>query len=338
MKLIIKKCSHFFMKAIKWFFVVIFIIGFAISIKTFLAEAYAIPSESMESSILSGDYLIVNKIVYGPKWPQSPMEISFFNLLALNSQLRPWFQNTKWPYKRWPNGNIISRDDIVVFEGPWKNKKNLIKRCKGLPGELIELRKDRLLVNGKPIKEPETIKYIYISSKTANNIYGVTGLQLRQDLVSSNFFEPRNEYKLLPTTAEKINRKFETKVLEVSSYESRKDNNYGPVLIPRKGATINLYKYIHEIKPYKQAIKKFEGALIEISGSNILINGQPDSLFTFKNDYYFMMGDNRHSSLDSRVWGFIPKRHIIGKASLIWFSKDKLNGKVRWNRTFKKIK
>ena len=338
MKIIVKKRLKHILNALKLIGTVVTIIACATAVKIFVIDAYVVPTESMAASIQPGDHVIVNKLSYGPKWPQSPLEISWFNLLALNDRLLSWFQETKWPYKRWPKGRAVLRDDLLVFEGPWQNKMALVKRCKGLPGDLIELKGDQLLVNDNSVEEPLTVSYTYSSSKTVEDINEVTGLHLLPGLVLSDISGQKKQYRLHPTTAKKVNKEFSERVLAVNSYQRRSDNNYGPILLPRKGTTINLKEYLHEIKPYKWAIEKFEGVLIEVSGDTIFIDGQPDSLFTFQNDYYFMMGDNRHFSLDSRDWGFIPERNIIGRATIIWFSRNKSNGKIRWDRIFKKIK
>lgn len=116
-------------------------------------------------------------------------------------------------------------------------------------------------------------------------------------------------------------------------------DNYGPIWIPAKGATIPLNT--KNLAIYSRCIVNYEGNTLEIKGNQILINGSPATSYTFKYDYYFMMGDNRHKSADSRSWGFVPEDHIVGKPVLIWFSTDKdrslFNGGIRWKRLFRTV-
>ena len=114
-------------------------------------------------------------------------------------------------------------------------------------------------------------------------------------------------------------------------------DNYGPVWIPKKGATIDLT--LDNLPIYERPIKNYEGNSLEVKDGKIYINGQETTKYTFKMDYYWMMGDNRHNSADSRFWGFVPEDHIVGKPIFIWLSLDQdrgwFDGKVRWNRLFK---
>jgi signal peptidase I len=116
-------------------------------------------------------------------------------------------------------------------------------------------------------------------------------------------------------------------------------DNYGPIWIPAKGATVPLND--KNLAIYSRCIINYEGNTLERKGNQILINGSPATNYTFKYDYYFMMGDNRHKSADSRSWGFVPEDHIVGKPILIWFSTDKdrnlLNGGIRWKRLFRTV-
>ena len=113
-------------------------------------------------------------------------------------------------------------------------------------------------------------------------------------------------------------------------------DDYGPSWIPKKGATVELTT--ENLPLYRRIIEVYEGHTLEVAGDEIRIDGTPTTEYTFAMDYYWMMGDNRHNSADSRFWGFVPEDHIVGKASFIWLSLDKLNGGVRWDRLFNKVK
>ena len=114
-------------------------------------------------------------------------------------------------------------------------------------------------------------------------------------------------------------------------------DDYGPLWIPRKGATITLTE--DNLPLYERCIRAYEGNTLEQREDGIYINGQRTDTYTFRMDYYWMMGDNRHNSLDSRYWGFVPEDHVVGKPIVVWLSLDKdrdwLDGKIRWNRLFK---
>lgn len=331
----LKRNITYAIKSIKWMLAIVFVISFATSVKLFIADSYMVPTGSMDSSILPGDYIIANKLTYGPRWPQSPMQISWFNLLALNDRLFTWFRDTKWPYRRWPEGNNVNRNDVIVFEGPFKKKMMLVKRCKALPGDRLVLKEDRLYINEQQDVEPATVSYQYNSHLPDSIVERFTDFREQNHLFSLD--NKQRKYRLHPEASKKISLALGDSSLSLNPYDKREDNNFGPVLVPRKGMTINLYDYIHEIEPYRRALITFEGASFTVSGDSIIINGQFDSLFTFQNNYYFMMGDNRHGSLDSRRWGFVPEQNIIGKATAVWFSKDKTNNEIRWDRIFDKI-
>ena len=113
-------------------------------------------------------------------------------------------------------------------------------------------------------------------------------------------------------------------------------DDYGPIWIPKKGATIELTT--ENLPLYRRIIETYEGHTLAVEGDQILIDNQPTTQYTFAMDYYWMMGDNRHNSADSRFWGFVPEDHVVGKASFIWLSLDKVNGGVRWDRLFNKVK
>ena len=113
-------------------------------------------------------------------------------------------------------------------------------------------------------------------------------------------------------------------------------DNYGPIWIPKAGETIKLT--VDNLPLYNRIITSYEGNTLEQKNDSIYINGQLSDTYTFKQDYYFMMGDNRHNSADSRYWGFVPEDHIVGIPSLVWFSSDKNNSfpkNIRWKRLFK---
>ncbi len=275
----IKISPKLFRKLFVPFTLIIISVVIIVTVRLFILELYVVPTSSMEPKISSGDYILVDKLVYGPKWPETPMEIPWFNLFAFNDDLFPWYSNTTWPYRRWPIGRSVERDDIIVFNGPWKSKRVLVKRCKGLPGEILELNAQGLFINNQFVEEPNSVTY-----EAYNRLNG-----------------EKYNWPLK-------NQKKKNNLLINSIGDNR---YYGPIKIPSSGTEINIKHYSSEIiKHYIRIIKNYENSEFQ---DTLFMNDLEDSTFTFKNDYYFMMGDNRDNSLDSRKWGLIPKKSIIGK-------------------------
>ena len=275
MKLVIKLKSfrYVLLKIVKWSLFTFTILTLSTIVKMFLFDVYSVPSVSMEPTIKINDFILVNKLHYGPRMPMSPMEISWFNLLALNKKLYPWFTNTKWSYRRLPGGEDVKRNDVIAFDDPLKSNTVFVKRCIGLPGEELSIKDKNLFINKVPIIE---VKSIFYSNQTKASL------------------NLNNEVNI--------------------TYKSF--DNYDPILIPSKGQMINLNEYRkNNISYYLNAIRSYEHTEIYFKDDSIFIDNKPDSLYTFKHNYYFMMGDNRNNSRDSRNWGFVPEELIIGIVS-----------------------
>ncbi len=262
----------------------------ALLIKTFLIETSRVPTGSMEKTILIGDFLFVNKFIYGSS---SPRTIPFTNIVL------PYFQ---MPAVREPE-----RGDIVVFEYPGDRDEfapveinNYVKRCIALPGDTIEINDKVVFVNGREALRPFHIQYI-------NNYCTPKGV------VNPRIF-PKNA--------------------------NFNEDNYGPIIIPQKGDVINLT--LENIEQWRTIIdREFGRRVVTIEGDQIFIDGALAKSYTIKKDYYFMMGDNRDDSADSRYWGFVPRDKIVGQAFMIYWSWDpsipfsdffNLLGTVRLNR------
>lgn len=127
------------------------------------------------------------------------------------------------------------------------------------------------------------------------------------------------------------------KTYPLNLHSSWTRDNYGPIWIPAKGTTITLTD--DNLPIYERCITAYEGNKLERRADGLYINGQKTDTYTFQMDYYWMMGDNRHNSADSRYWGFVPEDHVVGKPLVVWLSLDKdrgwLDGKIRWSRLFK---
>jgi signal peptidase I len=238
-----------------------------------------------------------------------------------------------------------------VIARPVDRRENYVKRCVGLPGQTLEI-KDRIVyLDGVANKEPDNVEYrhwvevlkpipddlahelgisqedldYYFASEKAYNIPLTQkvkeGLAARKDIVKSIKILPGDDAGGL---------------YPVNKLTGWTTDNYGPVWIPKKGETIDLT--LENLPIYERCIHAYEGNDLQVKNGKIYINGKETNQYTFEMDYYWMMGDNRHNSADSRFWGFVPEDHIVGKPIFIWLSLDPdrgwLDGKIRWNRLF----
>ena len=236
--------------------------------------------------------------------------------------------------------------DYTVASRPVDKRENYIKRCVGIPGDTIRVIGTELYVNGEKQIDIPTRQYIYFVHTTAPiTKYAIEKLGITE----YNGNTPYYYMSMTDETAERLAQM--PNVTNVVRYEAKEtstdifpndasyswtQDNFGPLWIPAKGATVELTT--ENLPLYRRIIEQYEGNDLEVANGEIFINGEKASTYTFGMDYYWMMGDNRHNSADSRFWGFVPEDHIVGKASFIAFSRDRENGGVRWNRIFKKIK
>lgn len=243
----------------------------------------------------------------------------------------------------------------TVISRPVDKRENYIKRCVGLPGDVLEITAGLLTVNGEVFDSPAGQQFNYFVYTDGRQIapqrfeeMGVT----RSDLTGA--YNPDTQCYVLPLTDENaerieamgnvmtvermVNNSTDNIFPNDTSYMWTPDN-FGPLWIPAKGETVELTA--QNIPLYRDIIGKYEGNKLEEYNGRIFINGSVAASYTFKMDYYFMMGDNRHNSLDSRYWGFVPEDHIVGKASFIWLSIDREKGLpsgIRWRRMMRKVK
>lgn len=382
----------------EWVDAAIFAIIAATLIRTFIFEAYTIPSGSMEKTLLINDFLFVSKFSYGPRIPNTPLSIPFVHNYLPGSNKKSYSQAIELPYIRW-FASPVKRGDVVVFnfpagdtvinkEGfqsavpyydlkryaqagdqqsqyilshpdeypiavhPADKTDNYIKRCVGVSGDTLEVKSNVVYVNG--VKEPNPpqslIKYTVITNgqrldaetmkETYNvdidkgeltqgdqpNVYYVTLTEVaREKMLKSGIVR-----KIVPTPG---SPETEGPVFPYDAYHHWSRDNFGPIWIPKKGATLQLNDSNFAV--YERAIRVYEGNDLQQQNGRFILNGKEVNSYTFKLNYYWMMGDNRQGSQDSRYWGFVPEDRVVGKAWLIWFSWE--NG-PRWNRLFKTVK
>lgn len=416
-----------------WGDALIFAVAAAYIIRACWFELYTIPTSSMESSLMVGDFLSVSKIAYGVRVPQTPVAVPFIhNKLPLTQSAKSYSEIIKLPYIRSKALNPVKRNDVVVFNYPdgdtvvaerqaesyyaivreyeaifnpnasdaekanlfrhyppeyiqqlrmkypgaytpgkgravvWSEYKildrpvdkreNYVKRCIGTPGDKLQIIDRQVYINGQAVTNPDRIQYSCLISHPS-------GLQLskkeRKNLnLNEEDFQQIDINRFVAMLNSEQRQAIEKKGYEVqilgeeegvyspdifphdSNYKWNKDF-FGPLTIPQKGMTVEISP--ENIALYDKIIHNYEGHDLQVKDGKVLIDGQVATKYTFAMDYYFMMGDNRHNSADSRFWGFVPEDHIVGKASIVWLSLDKFKtwsdkGKVRWNRMFKKIR
>jgi len=420
----------------EWIDAAVFATVAATIIRTFIFEAYVIPSGSMEKTLLVNDFLFVNKMAYGPRIPQTPLSFPFVHNFMPGSQRPSYVKWVQLDYKRIPGYDKVKRNDVVVFnfpEGdtiinlpqygslnpyysvmrtlrflkpeyigrninftsyeeeeaammiypsrealyatlvnhdlllihPADKTDNYIKRCVAEAGDSLMLIDGMLYINGIKQKNPVASQRTYYVHATKygfdfENLKKEFDIDIRTDenyidyqfQINGNFAKYGTAIMMLTesdsaklstlkgvTKIEPIIESYSNMAAQYQyfpfdsvNYKFSRDN-YGPIYIPKAGATITLDK--KTLSLYTKIITSYEGHTLTEKGNEILIDDKPATTYTFKYNYYWMMGDNRHNSQDSRFWGFVPETNIVGRASMIWFSWDK---GPRWKRIFKIIK
>ena len=347
----------------EWTEAIIFAVIAATLIRTFFIEAYVIPTPSMERSLLVGDFLFVSKINYGPRTPMTPIAFPFAHHTMPVTGTKAYWDGWELPYYRLPGLETIKRGDVVVFnypadtinDRPVDKRENYIKRCQGVPGDRLSVVDGQVYVNGVAAPNPpgEEMEYhlttapgrdlnpgtqdeLQITTYEGHTLPAMTAASANILKGYSNVTDLRAE--ITPkNVSEDVFPKGQVSVLDpslgirVPDYHWNVDN-YGPIIIPKKGWTVKLDSMSFPI--YERAIEVYEHNKLEIKNGQLYINGLQTMSYTFKLNYYWMMGDNRHGSQDSRFWGFVPEDHVVGEAWLIWMSWD--HG-VRWSRLFHRI-
>jgi signal peptidase I len=380
----------------EWIDAAVFAIVAATLIRTFVFEAYTIPTESMEKTLLVNDFLFVNKMTYGPRIPQTPISFPFVhNVMPFSTTTPSYTKLVQLPYKRLPGFEPVKRNDVVVFNFPagdtiinlpdfgsknpyydvlrkdFKGNRealmaeypilvhpmdktdNYIKRCIAVGGDTLLIRDGRVYINGKAAPIPAASQTEYIvetNGQPFSDEFLQSQLHINTEDPKDQFYAydgKANSYVLnmTPAEAEMVKKQpnfksisfayinFPGSTFPYSANNLWTPDNFGPIYIPAKGSTLTLTP--DNIDIYRRLITTYEGNNLEERNGKFFINGKETNTYKCKLNYYWMMGDNRHRSQDSRYWGFVPETHVVGKASLIWFSWE--NG-PRWNRLFKVIK
>jgi len=378
-------------KLVEWVDAIIFAVIAATFIRMFFIEAYTIPTSSMEKSMLVGDYLFVSKTAYGPKTPNTPLSVPFVHNTLPIIGGKSYSEAIERPYHRMAGFGKVKNNDVVVFHFPegdtvalgfptqdyyqlirdygrsrvWSDKRNFgeiisrpvdkrenyIKRCVGIPGDVIKIEKSQLYVNGTAQKHYPGMQYNYIVQTNGTSINPKALDKLHIAEADRNVFSSAQYLFPLTTDAAEQLKTFAnvesiTKTVEepekwdphIFPSDSRYPwnvDNFGPLTIPAKGTTVQLT--VDNLPLYRRIIGIYEKNNLVVDGNVIKINGEVATSYTFKMNYYWMMGDNRDNSADSRYWGFVPEDHVVGKAKFIWLSLDKdkkFPANIRFNRFF----
>jgi signal peptidase I len=346
----------------EWLDAIVFAVIVATLFRWFLVEPFTIPTPSMEKSLLVGDYLFVSKIHYGARTPKTPLQIPLAANKIWGTNINSFVDWIQLPQFRLPGISEVKRYDAVVFnypaetEYPTDMRTYYIKRCIGLPGETLEVKEQEVHIDNSALQDPEHVQTSYLVTTKE-----VVKERVFRSFGITDYIQGPMGYIVScePGTAEKLkNADFVSSITKqvYSRTNSPKGNtypgsmlfdwtidNFGPLTIPAKGMTIKLDE--SNVALYGTVIKNYEGNKdVNIENGQLTLAGTLINEYTFKQDYYFMMGDNRHNSADSRSWGFVPADHILGKGLFVWMSVDlheswtNIGDKIRWNRIFSSIK
>jgi signal peptidase I len=341
----------------EWVDAVIFAIVAATIIRGVIFSAYAIPSGSMEGSELTGDYLFVSKCSYGARMPMTLLSIPFTepSMFGVNT----YSKAIELPYFRLPGFTSIKKYDVVVFNKPngidygipVDQDTTLIKRCQATPGDILSIVNGQVYINGKASwNAPKAqTSYTVVADMSSMSDQGLEDMHITSQLIGPNTYE-----MTMPVQSVEMMRSFSTVKSVTQDIQAAgvwdkamfphdahfkwNLDNFGPIQMPKKGWTVKLND--STLTLYRRAIVDYEHNKVQVAGKDILINGKKADAYTFKMDYYWMMGDNRHMSEDSRYWGYAPEDRIIGKAIINFFSTDSTKDffhKVRWERVFRPI-
>lgn len=407
-----------------WVDAIVYALVLVYFIFAYVGQNYQIPSSSLEKTLLTGDYLWVNKMAYGPRVPMTPLHFP----LAQNTMpligTKSYIEQPQWKYHRLKGYTNIKLGDIVVFNFPagdsialnaqnpdiymlsrmigeqliqfgmapfpttesaieydaavralgmehirrspeqygevmWRpvdRRENYVKRTVGLPGDEFQIIDGEIFTNGKHMAQPENVQFCYTFTHknwhyltpSQRNAFWDTLEVSKADRVD-NPETSEIGVPLTPAMIEKLNadpnitklirKNRDVELLFPLAYAPQQNwtiDNYGPLTIPAKGMTINLTEENFAI--YGHTIDHYEPHSATWKNGQAYIDGKPADTYTFEMDYYFMMGDNRHKSLDSRYWGFVPEDHIVGRPEIVLISLNPDGGGlfgIRWNRIFK---
>ena len=399
----------------EWVDAIVYALVLVYFIFIFVFQNYQIPSSSLEKSLLVGDFLLVSKMSYGPRVPNTPLHFPLAQHTIPLLNTKSYIEWPQWDYHRLKGFGPVKRNDIVVFnfpagdtvavkqpnpdyytlcflEGreavnrnkdlygdiiyrPVDRRENYVKRCVGLPGDTFSIVNNDIYIDGVKQPRPKNMQLNYLVRTNGrylgNNDFEKWGISVEDrvpiDVSSLNARMNLESWGLLPNPDGSMNPVYELPLTQAMIDMMKKDpsieqivgepgffggqtyplvrsntwtrSDYGPVWIPKKGATLKLT--LENLPIYERPIRNYEHNDLQVRDGKIYINGKETDSYTFKMDYYMMLGDNRDKSADSRYWGFVPEDHIVGKPMFVFLSLDKdkglFDGKIRFNRMFRSV-
>ncbi len=355
----------------EWSDAILFAVVAATLIRWTTVEAFVVPTPSMENTVLVGDYLFVSKFHYGTRTVRTPLQIPLSHQKIWGTEIPSYLPWIELPSYRLPGISEVKRGDVVVFNAPPKIlnkgveypidlKTYYVKRCVALAGDKFEIKNGQIVVNGQSLALPANAKFSYfveVNDEINKRNLRLLGLDSDDCYFMGRSKENKAIYRMLLTKNQLEQVKSIAYINSIQADYTRSEgpddgifptvksdtwngDNYGPIILPKAGMEIAIND--STLAFYGEILSLYEGHKdIVLEGGKMKLDGKNVEKYTFKQDYYFMMGDNRHNSLDSRYWGFVPEDHITGKALFIWMSLDQeanLLHKVRWNRIFTMIK
>ena len=414
-----------------WIDAIVFALVAVYFVNLFLFQNYAIPTSSLEKSLLVGDHLYVSKVAYGPRKPMTPLTMPLTQNQFPGGG-KSYFDKPQWPYERVKGFGKIKLNDIVVFNypagdtvlaspdpqiasadyygmivyplgksrckeidldslspleqrrvydfyysvgreyiiqneksfgkitaRPVDRRENYVKRCVGLPGQTLEIRNGIIYIDGKANKQPDAAQTNYVVT-LERPIPEALRQKMHLSLDDLKASDNRPGRHIIPLTVQSKDMLAGMNGIAslIEPYTSSQEecewlfpqnmnthwtiDDYGPIWIPARGESVEIT--IENLPLYERIIKVYEGNDLKVErDGTILINGEEAHSYTFRMDYYWMMGDNRQNSADSRFWGYVPEDHIVGRPVFVWLSLDKdknwgQKGKIRWDRMFRRVK